>query len=187
MVTGRDMPGYTDSFGLSEVQEAGDYTAQFISSTAPGNVLWPGEEASYTFQVVNTTQNGLFAEGKVEFIAYGTKGRPGDIWVPEAFRIAECGSVPVVVDLPAGGSQNLTVTPEVRRRTALPIRARLHHQTCAHRVALHIARCCQQVPLVHREGCEASLPQVTSPALPEVHPPRVAPVRLADGLAQALR
>jgi hypothetical protein len=39
---------------------------------------------------------------------------------------------------------------------------------------------------MHDERGEAALPQVPSPALPEVDPPRVPPMCLADGATQAL-
>ncbi len=116
MVAGLDMPGFDQALGLPKTKPATDYTAQFLASSAPGNILWPGEQASFTFQVVNATQQPLVVHGKVDLIAYGTRGRPGDIWVPEVFRIAACGSEPVSVDLKAGGFQNLTVSPKTPER-----------------------------------------------------------------------
>jgi hypothetical protein len=43
-----------------------------------------------------------------------------------------------------------------------------------------------EVVFIHDERGEAALPQVPSPALPEVDPPRVPPMCLADGATQAL-
>ncbi len=44
----------------------------------------------------------------------------------------------------------------------------------------------QEVVFIHDERGEAALPQVPSPALPEVDPPRVPAMCLADGATQAL-
>lgn len=63
--------------------------------------------------MANNGKQELKQAGKVELIAHGTKGRPNDIWVPDMYRIALHGSVPVEVNLPAGGFQNLTVKPDV--------------------------------------------------------------------------
>ncbi len=49
-------------------------------------------------------------------IAYGTKGRPGDIWVPEMFKIADCGSTPIRVDLAPKGFVNPTAAPRIPQR-----------------------------------------------------------------------
>ena len=116
MVTGMKMPGYGETLGLTPDKQASGYTAQLLSSTAPGGILWPGEQASWTFQVVNTSGEALSADGKVEVIAWGTKGQPGDIWVPQVIGFGTVGSVPVRVDLKAKGFVNLTVAPKLPER-----------------------------------------------------------------------
>src|SRR5271166_2397459 len=56
----------------------------------------------------------------------------------------------------------------------------------AHGLELHVPRRGQEVVFIHDERGEAALPQVPSPALPEVDPPRVPAMYLADGATQAL-
>jgi len=113
MVTGLGIPGSAETMGLGPGREAEDYTAQFIGSTVPGNVLWPGEQGSFTFQLVNSTDRPIRTRGRVDVIQYGTKGRPDDIWVPDMFKLAEAQPVPVEVDLAPRGFQNITVEPRV--------------------------------------------------------------------------
>ncbi len=116
MVTGRDVAGYGEALGLTATREARDYTAQFAGSGAPGNVLWPGEQTDFSFQLTNASANALAFQGKVEVIAYGTRGRPGDIWLPEMVKLGDFGSVPLSVNLAPGGFQDCTVRPAVPAR-----------------------------------------------------------------------
>ena len=113
MHSGTNIPGFAETMNVDLKPPKDSCSVQFIASTAPGNVLWPGEQAEFTFQVVNNSKQELKQAGKVELIAHATKGRPNDIWVPDMYRIALHGSVPVDVNLPPGGFQNLTVKPEV--------------------------------------------------------------------------
>ena len=113
MVSGKDMPGYAETFGLTGVPT---YKAQLLDCTAPGNVLWPGDTPTFTFQIQNDGDAPLTTAGRVEVIAYGTKGVPGDIWVPHVIKLAGGGSAPVAADVPAHGYQNVTVRPDVPAR-----------------------------------------------------------------------
>ena len=110
MVAGKDMPGYAETFGLTGIPT---YKAQLLDCTAPGNVLWPGDAPTFTFQIQNDGDAPLTAAGKVEVIPYGTKGVPGDIWTPHVIKTADGSSVPVTADVPAHGYQNVTVRPDV--------------------------------------------------------------------------
>jgi hypothetical protein len=79
------------------------------------------------------------------------------------------------------------ITPsQVSRRAAPAITAWCLDQSGAHGVELHVPRRGQEVVFIHDERGEAALPQVPSPALPEVDPPRVPATCLADGATQAL-
>jgi len=113
MQSGTNIPGFAETMGVDPKQTTDPYSVQFVTSSAPANVLWPGEQASFSFQLVNNSDRPIQGPGKVERIAYGTKGRPGDIWVPDMFKVADLGSAPVEVNLPPGKWQNLTVTPKV--------------------------------------------------------------------------
>ncbi len=110
MVTGASIPGYAETMGTASTNPV-TYTATCLGSSAPGNILWPGEQAAFTIQVQNTGTVPLAAAGRVEAIHYATRGRPGNIWVPDMFRVGVAGVVPVTVMLPAGGRTNLVVRP----------------------------------------------------------------------------
>jgi hypothetical protein len=112
MVSGLKMKALDTTLGLDLTNTRDPYTAQFLRGTAPGNILWPGEQASFTFQLVNTTKTPLQTAGKVECIAYGTKGIPGNIWLPLVYKIGDCGASPIQVDLAPGAYANITVTPQ---------------------------------------------------------------------------
>ncbi len=113
MVTGASIPGFSATMGLEKGQKATAYAASFDKCSIPGNVLWPGDTATFDFTLRNTTDQPIAVTGKLEVIAYGTKGQPNDIWVPSMFRIATTGALPVTVNLPAKGSQHLALTPPI--------------------------------------------------------------------------
>lgn len=115
MVAGTKVPGFEATFGVSATAAA-DFSAQLLDLSLPAGVLWPGDRPAFRVQVVNTSKAPLRAEGRLEVVAYGTRGRAGDIWVGEMFRLASCGSVPVAVDLSAGGFVNLSATPPIPER-----------------------------------------------------------------------
>ena len=114
MVTGTAMPGFAETFGLAG---SPTYQVQTVRSGAPGNVLWPGDHPTFTFQILNDGDKPLRAAGRVKVIAYGTRGAPGDVWTPHVFRIAGAvGSVPVAATVPAHGYADVTVSPVIPAR-----------------------------------------------------------------------
>lgn len=115
MVTGSGMPGYAETLGLAtkEHPQPDRYTVTYYETNVPGNVLWPGEQGKYSFQLRNKTKNPIKVKGKVVVIQYGTKGQPGDIWVPLMVKIADVISVPIEVDIAPEKWQNITVAPKL--------------------------------------------------------------------------
>ena len=113
MVMGRDIPGFSQTMGAAAANEKKPYSCQFISSSAPGNVLWPDEQATFTFQLVNNSSAPMIGKGKVELIGYGTKGRPGEVWITDMFRTGVLGTMDIDFDMQPGKSQNITVKPNV--------------------------------------------------------------------------
>ncbi|MBO9732516.1 MAG: hypothetical protein J7623_27990 [Chitinophaga sp.] len=93
-----------------------DYSVALVHATEPTNVLWPGEQPRYTIQVVNQLNGPLVAEGNIELISYGTKGRPGDIWLPEMEKFATIHTYPVKVNIAPKGYVNLDSSPEIPAR-----------------------------------------------------------------------
>ncbi len=106
MVTGSDMEGFAEAFGLT----AKDWSVQQTACSLGANALWPGETAAFTFFL----KPGQPFKGplKVDVIQYGTRGKPGDWWKPVVFRIADTSSTTMAVDVPAGGGF-VTVIPKI--------------------------------------------------------------------------
>lgn len=115
-VEGRNIPGFHETFGIPKDEAQITFRALLIGSSAPANVLWPGEQPTLRIQFVNKTDQPISAVGEIAVIAYGTKGRPGDIWVPHMLRIAQVGSTPVQVELRPRGYTNLDVTLQIPDR-----------------------------------------------------------------------
>ncbi|MBM3495444.1 MAG: hypothetical protein FJX72_14150, partial [Armatimonadetes bacterium] len=117
MVTGKDMPGYAEAFGLSANQVSKGIevrqTAVKAGTSEGANVLWPGETVRLTFRFSNKGAEAASVAGRVELIRYATSVRTGDVWVPHVRKMADCGSVPVSFSLPARGQAEVTVEPRV--------------------------------------------------------------------------
>lgn len=100
------------TFGLASNQLAKTYSVQEVACGVPANVGWPGDTISFTLQFVNLTDKPLQVRGKAEAIRYRMTSDPKNVWWGQIYeRIADCGSVPVTVDLPPKGYTNLDVTP----------------------------------------------------------------------------
>ncbi len=110
MVTGADMAGYGAALGL-QPGAASDYAVHLVSSSAPGNILWPGDRATFTFQIVSTSAQPIQTVGHVQVIPYGTRGAPGDIWDPRVVRTGAPLAQPVTISLAPNGFQDVVVTP----------------------------------------------------------------------------
>jgi hypothetical protein len=116
MKSGFEMTNFREVMGLTKEREATGYTVTFIRSSAPASVLWTGEQADFTFQVVNKGDAAIAATGKIDLIAYGTKGQPGDIWVPIVEKHADLPSLPLAVTIAKGGYATYTVKPTLPLR-----------------------------------------------------------------------
>ncbi len=113
MKSGFEMTNFREVMGVTKAQEATTYKVVFISCSSPASVLWPGEQADFTFQVQNTSDADIAVKGKVDVIAYGTKGQPGDIWVPAVEKFADLPSLPLDVTIAKKGYHTYTVTPKL--------------------------------------------------------------------------
>jgi hypothetical protein len=105
MVTGKDMDDFGATFGIS----AKGFTVQQTACSLGANVLWPKDEATFTFFL--KIDGGYKGKVKADVVQYGTRGKPGDWWKPVVFKIADTGSSEIDVDVPAGGG-----TVEVKPR-----------------------------------------------------------------------
>ncbi|MCF7669097.1 MAG: hypothetical protein K9N48_04895 [Verrucomicrobia bacterium] len=111
MVTGSRIPGFEKVFSLNE--SPGDMKLEQLKSTPPANVVWPGDAPEFVFKLSNNSGEKIEADARWEVIRYGTKSKPGNIWEPDMFKIADVWSTPTPVAVGAGESVELTVCPEL--------------------------------------------------------------------------
>ena len=79
MNTGSGMKNFEAIFNVQSGQRLYDYDAILTASNAPGNIFYPGERPTFTFQLQNRLDKPITMQGKVDFLGYGTHGIPGDI------------------------------------------------------------------------------------------------------------
>ncbi len=113
MVTGSSIPGFRTTFGLEQAQVAKGFVLEELQSKPPANILHPGEQPVFRFKLANQTGEALALDAHWELIQYGTKSRPGDVWVPDMFKIADCGRASVNIVCEAGKAVELTAQPTV--------------------------------------------------------------------------
>ncbi|MGO9113975.1 MAG: hypothetical protein ACLP9L_32565 [Thermoguttaceae bacterium] len=111
MVTGAGMEDFAKVFGLEGTRAKG-WKVFETACSVPANVLWPGDEATFTFRIENGG-DAVRGPAKVRVIHYGTCGRPGDVWKPRVFKIGDLADVAIDVDLPAQGAGIVRVTPAI--------------------------------------------------------------------------
>ncbi|MCA1596283.1 MAG: hypothetical protein LC772_07645, partial [Chloroflexi bacterium] len=116
MVTGPAMTDFDSVFNVQRTPASEPYSVELVRSSIPGNILWPGDKLTVTVQVRNNLDKPLNAEGRLEVIPYGTKGKPGDVWVPTVIRLAAASSIPVRFQAAAGASVEVTVSPPIPAR-----------------------------------------------------------------------
>jgi hypothetical protein len=115
MVSGKDMPGFNTELGLTpplqgiEVSQAG--------TSLVANVLWPGEQGSFTFRLVNRTDKPRLLKGSLRVVGYRTSVPPGDIWTPHVARTGIDGPpLAISADLKANSEALVTLKPTVPSR-----------------------------------------------------------------------
>ncbi|MDR1192101.1 MAG: hypothetical protein LBK60_10650 [Verrucomicrobiales bacterium] len=106
---------YDSVFGVKLKQRSYPYEVALIDSQPAGNVLVPGEQPVFTFLVKNNLAEPIrAADARVSVIAYGNVGDPtadyGNCWFPILYKKADLPDIPVNIDLPAKGSQLVTVS-----------------------------------------------------------------------------
>jgi hypothetical protein len=112
MVTGEQMEDFAKVFSLEGAQ-ARDWTAYETACSVPANVLWPGDEAAFTFCIENHGDHPIRGPGRIHVVRYGTRGRPGDVWKPQVFKIADVETVILDVNVPAQESGEILVKPGI--------------------------------------------------------------------------
>jgi hypothetical protein len=108
-----DWFGYENVFGVKNGQRHYDYDVKTIYSSAPANVLWPGEKISFTFQIISNIKQNIDVKAQVLIIRYGTKGIPNDVWLPEIYKIEDVQSLETDIKITPGGYVNIDVVPDI--------------------------------------------------------------------------
>jgi hypothetical protein len=120
MVTGSEMPGFAEAFGLTPAQRSTTVEVKQVGVRAGGvegaNVLWQGEEATFEFEVTNRTDTEQNLQGFLETIHYRTEVKIGDWWVPHVYRLGLVGKTPVAVRLAPRATRRLKVKPLVPQK-----------------------------------------------------------------------
>jgi hypothetical protein len=80
-----------------------------IATSAPANVLNPGDRLSVTLQIQNNSGQPLTTTGKLEVIRYNLTTLPDNFFAYQINSLGASGDVPVPVTLPASGVQDVPV------------------------------------------------------------------------------
>ena len=102
--------------GMTQRSQTDSLQVTQIGGSAPANLLWPGEPATIVVQVVNKTGQPLRATGKIDIIQYGLLTSMEDMFQISLRKLADAGSVPVAVDIPAQGFQDLKLELPIPER-----------------------------------------------------------------------
>lgn len=120
MVTGSDMPGYAEAFGLTPAQRSAvvevKQTGVRAGDVEGANVLWQGEDATFEFELTNKTDEVQNLQGFLETIHYRTEVSVGDWWVPHVYRLGVVGRTPVTIQLTPRGTLRLRIQPQVPQK-----------------------------------------------------------------------
>jgi hypothetical protein len=90
-----------------------DFVAQQIACSVPGNVLYPKDEAEFTFQLANQTTQPIQAAGKAYLLTYRTAVYPDDSFKRRFIKGETLASYPFQADLAAKGFAQVTLKPAV--------------------------------------------------------------------------
>ena len=113
MVTGSGMKGFDDVFGVHSGRRLYDYTPVLTASNEPGNIFYHGQKPRLTFQLQNHLKHPIVCQGRVDIIAYGMHGIPGNIWKPQVVNLGHVGAISISVNMAANGFQNIVITPDI--------------------------------------------------------------------------
>lgn len=102
---------YDTELNLQSRQRLSLYDVYCISSSAEANVFWPGEKVKLSFQLVNHTGEVISTNARIEVVRYGTRGIPGDIWLPEFKKITVEEEIPVNIEISPHSFCNITIEP----------------------------------------------------------------------------
>ena len=113
MVPPQNWVNYEKVLGLTNNLRHYDYDVYPVRSAVPTGVWWPEDKPAYTIAVVNNGDQPMQIKGRIDIIRYGTRGRTNDIWLPEMVKLADIGSLPVDIDIPAHGKKEMDIRPAI--------------------------------------------------------------------------
>ncbi|MBS1605620.1 MAG: hypothetical protein JST42_23345, partial [Bacteroidetes bacterium] len=113
MVPPQNWVDYEKVLGVTNDLHHYDYDVYPVSSAVATGVWWPEDKPAYTIAVVNNGDQPIQTKGRIDIIRYGTRGRPNDVWLPEMVKLADLGSLPVDIDIPARGRKELEIRPAI--------------------------------------------------------------------------
>jgi hypothetical protein len=114
MKTGTKMPGFAEAFGVMEKPDVEVHQLSAdTGSAAMVNILGDGEHAQLVFHLINRSSQDIRGDAAFRLVHYGTAVPEGDVWVPHVFKISDVGSTKVKLSMAKGGSQDVTVSPQV--------------------------------------------------------------------------
>ncbi|WP_431216225.1 hypothetical protein ACQ86N_17275 [Puia sp. P3] len=105
MVPPQNWVDYEKVLGVTNNLRHYDYDVYPVRSAVTTGVWWPEDKPAYTIAVVNNDDQPIQVKGRIDIVRYGTKGRPNDVWLPEMVKLADLGSLPVDIDIPAHGKK----------------------------------------------------------------------------------
>lgn len=112
-VPGQRPKGVAEALGLTATEIAKSWTVQQIDCTSPANVVYPGEQPSFTLQFINKTDQPLVSNGKVQVISYRTITPGADGFATVMEKIADVSAVPIRLEMVANGFQDIVVKPKI--------------------------------------------------------------------------
>jgi len=102
---------------LVQVSQTDSIAVAQVAGSAPANMLWPGERAKATIQIINKTNAPIRAAGKLDVIRYSLYTLPLErddaMFHVGVRRLAHEGSVPLSVDIAPRGYQHIEVSPPI--------------------------------------------------------------------------
>jgi hypothetical protein len=107
---------FNRTFGGVSAPPAKAFTVAQISCSAAANVLYPGQKATFEFQVVNTTTQAIKASAKSVLRTYRTEQYVEDPFKRRFIPGEVVESVPLLLGVPPSGFAKIIVTPNVPER-----------------------------------------------------------------------
>lgn len=84
-----------------------------IATSATDDILYPGNQPTFTFQITNSNDRQVDASGKVEVIRYQLKTLDKDFFSYEIVNLGIVSTTPVRIHVREHSFANITVTPTV--------------------------------------------------------------------------